>query len=40
MKINHEDTKNTKEERKNLRKLRFFVVDFLKILLAQWYAEL
>src|SRR5262245_38463871 len=27
-KINHEETKNTKNDRKNLRALRFFVVDF------------
>lgn len=29
MKINHEVTKGTKEEQKNLRSVRFFVVDFL-----------
>jgi hypothetical protein len=28
MKVNHEETKNTKRERKNLRVLRFFMVDF------------
>jgi len=28
IKINHEDTKNTKKEWKNLRSLRYFVVDF------------
>jgi hypothetical protein len=27
-KINHEETKSTKKNRKNLRALRFFVVDF------------
>jgi hypothetical protein len=29
MRINHEETKNAKREHKNLRALRFFVVDFL-----------
>jgi hypothetical protein len=28
MKINHEETKNTKKNRKKLRALHFFVVDF------------
>jgi hypothetical protein len=28
MKINHEETKEAKKNRKNLRALRFFVVDF------------
>jgi len=28
MKINHEETKSTKKDQKNLRALRFFVVDF------------
>jgi len=30
VKINHEETKNTKKDRKNLRVLRFFVVNILK----------
>jgi valyl-tRNA synthetase len=32
MKINHEETKKTKKEKKNLRALRFFVVDFRRSL--------
>jgi hypothetical protein len=28
MEINHEETKSTKKNQKNLRALRFFVVDF------------
>jgi hypothetical protein len=28
MRINHEETKNTKKDQKDLRALRFFVVDF------------
>jgi len=30
MRINHEETKGTKKDQKNLRALRFFVVDSLK----------
>jgi len=30
MKTNHEETKNTKKDQKNLRALRFFLVDFLR----------
>jgi hypothetical protein len=35
MKINHEEMKKTKKEKKNLRALRFFVVDFRRSLMAR-----